>query len=83
MLWPVSDDADGFTGRRLVATRWRTDLKGRQAAAAGRRYGRPGVNVRLPRRHQPSSLLMEIDNICGVAMMTRTRQKSEVAQQET
>jgi NAD(P)-dependent dehydrogenase (short-subunit alcohol dehydrogenase family) len=32
LLWLVSPDSDGMTGRRLVATRWRTDLSGREAA---------------------------------------------------
>jgi NAD(P)-dependent dehydrogenase (short-subunit alcohol dehydrogenase family) len=34
LLWLVSPDADGMTGRRLVATRWRTDCDGRSAAEA-------------------------------------------------
>ena len=34
LLWLVSPDSDGMTGRRLVATRWRTDLGGREAAEA-------------------------------------------------
>jgi 3-oxoacyl-[acyl-carrier protein] reductase len=34
LLWLVSPDSDGMTGRRLVATRWRNDLGGRDAAEA-------------------------------------------------
>jgi NAD(P)-dependent dehydrogenase (short-subunit alcohol dehydrogenase family) len=34
LLWLASPDADGLTGGRLVATGWRTDLPGRQAADA-------------------------------------------------
>lgn len=34
LLWLVSPDSDGTTGRRLVATRWRTELSGREAAEA-------------------------------------------------
>ncbi len=34
LLWLVSPDSDGMTGRRLVAARWRTDLGGREAAEA-------------------------------------------------
>ena len=34
LLWLVSPDSDGMTGRRLVATRWRPDLGGREAAEA-------------------------------------------------
>jgi NAD(P)-dependent dehydrogenase (short-subunit alcohol dehydrogenase family) len=34
LLWLVSADADGITGRRLVATKWRTDCDGRSAADA-------------------------------------------------
>jgi 3-oxoacyl-[acyl-carrier protein] reductase len=34
LLWLVSRDADAFNGRRLVATRWRADLGGAEAAAA-------------------------------------------------
>ena len=34
LLWLVSTDSDGFTGRRLVAKRWRADLSGREAAEA-------------------------------------------------
>jgi 3-oxoacyl-[acyl-carrier protein] reductase len=33
LLWLVSHDADAVTGRRLVASRWRTDLAGAEAAA--------------------------------------------------
>lgn len=33
LLWLVSHDADAVTGRRLVASRWRTDLDGAEAAA--------------------------------------------------
>jgi 3-oxoacyl-[acyl-carrier protein] reductase len=32
LLWLVSPESDGLTGRRLVATRWRPDLGGREAA---------------------------------------------------
>jgi NAD(P)-dependent dehydrogenase (short-subunit alcohol dehydrogenase family) len=34
LLWLVSPDADGLTGRRLVATKWRDDLDGQAAAEA-------------------------------------------------
>ena len=34
LLWLVSPDSDGMAGCRLVATRWRTDLGGREAAEA-------------------------------------------------
>ena len=34
LLWLVSPEADGMTGRRLVAARWRTDLGGKEAAEA-------------------------------------------------
>lgn len=34
LLWLVSPDADGFTGRRLVATRWQTGSDGKAAAEA-------------------------------------------------
>ncbi len=34
LLWLVSSGADGITGRRLVAARWRSDLGGRGAAEA-------------------------------------------------
>jgi len=34
LLWLASPDSDGITGRRLIATRWRTDLSARQAAEA-------------------------------------------------
>jgi NAD(P)-dependent dehydrogenase (short-subunit alcohol dehydrogenase family) len=34
LLWLASPDSDGMTGRRLVATRWRSDLDGREAAEA-------------------------------------------------
>jgi NAD(P)-dependent dehydrogenase (short-subunit alcohol dehydrogenase family) len=34
LLWLVSREADGVTGRRLVGTRWRPDLGGREAAEA-------------------------------------------------
>lgn len=34
LLWLVSSDADGFTGKRLVATRWPTGGRGRAAADA-------------------------------------------------
>jgi 3-oxoacyl-[acyl-carrier protein] reductase len=33
LLWLVSRDADAVTGRRLVASRWRADLDGAEAAA--------------------------------------------------
>jgi 3-oxoacyl-[acyl-carrier protein] reductase len=32
LLWVASPDSDGMSGRRFVATRWRTDLAGREAA---------------------------------------------------
>jgi NAD(P)-dependent dehydrogenase (short-subunit alcohol dehydrogenase family) len=34
LLWLASGESDGVTGRRVVATRWRTDLDGRAAAEA-------------------------------------------------
>ena len=34
LLWLASTDSDDFTGRRLVAKRWRADLSGREAAEA-------------------------------------------------
>src|ERR1700676_4667650 len=34
LLWLASPDSDGTTGRRLIATRWRTDLSVREAAEA-------------------------------------------------
>jgi len=34
LLWLVSREADGMTGRRLVATKWQTDLDGDSAAEA-------------------------------------------------
>ena len=34
LLWLASSESDGVTGRRLVATRWRTDLRGCEAADA-------------------------------------------------
>jgi 3-oxoacyl-[acyl-carrier protein] reductase len=34
LLWLASRDADAFNGRRLVATRWRAELGGAEAAAA-------------------------------------------------
>jgi 3-oxoacyl-[acyl-carrier protein] reductase len=34
LLWLVSPNSDGLTGRRLVATRWRPELGGREAAEA-------------------------------------------------
>ena len=34
LLWLASPESDEVTGRRLVATRWRTDLKPREAAEA-------------------------------------------------
>src|ERR1017187_1561248 len=34
LLWLVSPDSDGMTGKRLVATRWPPDRSGREAAEA-------------------------------------------------
>jgi len=34
LLWLASPDSDGITGRRIVATNWRTDQQGREAAEA-------------------------------------------------
>ena len=34
LLWLASPDSDGITGRRLIATRWRTDLSAGEAAEA-------------------------------------------------
>jgi hypothetical protein len=34
LLWLVSLEADGMTGRRLVATKWRTGSDGKSAAEA-------------------------------------------------
>jgi NAD(P)-dependent dehydrogenase (short-subunit alcohol dehydrogenase family) len=34
LLWLISEDSDGITGRRLVATKWRADLSGKEAAQA-------------------------------------------------
>lgn len=34
LLWLVSAEADGFTGRRLVANNWPTDYTGKSAAEA-------------------------------------------------
>ncbi len=34
LVWLVSREADGMTGRRLVATKWRTDSDGKAAAEA-------------------------------------------------
>jgi NAD(P)-dependent dehydrogenase (short-subunit alcohol dehydrogenase family) len=34
LLWLASPDSDGITGRRLIATRWRTDVSAREAAEA-------------------------------------------------
>jgi hypothetical protein len=34
LLWLVSPEADGVTGRRLVATKWQTGSDGKSAAAA-------------------------------------------------
>ena len=34
LLWLVSREADGMTGRRLVATKWRMDSDGKAAAEA-------------------------------------------------
>ena len=42
LLWLASPDSDGITGRRIVATNWRTDQQGREAAeAAGDPAGWP------------------------------------------
>jgi 3-oxoacyl-[acyl-carrier protein] reductase len=35
LLWLVSSEADGITGRRVVATKWRTGSDGQSAAQAG------------------------------------------------
>lgn len=34
LVWLISQDADEVTGKRFVATKWRSDLRGRQAAEA-------------------------------------------------
>jgi len=34
LVWLTSTEADGITGRRFVATRWRTDCSSREAAEA-------------------------------------------------
>ena len=34
LLWLVSWDSDGMTGRRLVATKWQTDQGGKESAEA-------------------------------------------------
>ena len=34
LLWLVSQDSDGMTGRRLVATKWQTDQGGKEATEA-------------------------------------------------
>jgi NAD(P)-dependent dehydrogenase (short-subunit alcohol dehydrogenase family) len=34
LVWLISQDADEVTGKRLVATKWRPDLSGREAAEA-------------------------------------------------
>ena len=34
LRWLVSQESDGITGRRLVASKWRTDLGGKEAAEA-------------------------------------------------
>jgi hypothetical protein len=34
LLWLVSPEADGMTGRRLVATKWQTGSEGKLAAEA-------------------------------------------------
>jgi 3-oxoacyl-[acyl-carrier protein] reductase len=34
LLWLVSPDSEGMTGKRLVATRWPPDRSGREAAEA-------------------------------------------------
>jgi 3-oxoacyl-[acyl-carrier protein] reductase len=41
LLWLVSHDADAVTGRCLVASRWRADLGGAEAAAASEGAGWP------------------------------------------
>jgi len=42
LLWLVSTESDGMTGQRFVATRWRSDCSGREAAeAAKERAGWP------------------------------------------
>ena len=35
LIWLISQDADEVTGKRFVATKWRSDLRGREAAEAG------------------------------------------------
>ncbi len=34
LIWLISTDADDVTGKRFVATKWRSDLPGREAAEA-------------------------------------------------
>ncbi len=34
LLWPASPEADGMTGRRLVATKWQSSSDGKSAAEA-------------------------------------------------
>ena len=34
LIWLISQDADEVTGKRFVATNWRSDLRGREAAEA-------------------------------------------------
>jgi NAD(P)-dependent dehydrogenase (short-subunit alcohol dehydrogenase family) len=34
LLWLVTTEADGVTGRRLLATRWKTDRSGKEAVEA-------------------------------------------------
>jgi hypothetical protein len=34
LLWLISHDADEVTGKRFVATKWRADLRGREASEA-------------------------------------------------
>jgi NAD(P)-dependent dehydrogenase (short-subunit alcohol dehydrogenase family) len=34
LIWLISRDADEVTGKRFVATKWRSDLRGREAAEA-------------------------------------------------
>ena len=36
LLWLVSPESDGMTGHRFVATRWRSDCSGREAAQAAK-----------------------------------------------
>jgi len=34
LIWLISRDADEVTGKRFVATKWRSDLRGREAPEA-------------------------------------------------